>query len=162
MTRSPGTVKTYLRWVGYSDEIEGQRHFIHAEPFQQSELQPKRLYVFIDIDYKSFVNLNISLAQHEIYAIKRNDDGQLSLQEIMTSGFSVRTFTAGSAEANGCMSSQTLIMLCLLEQPLRSDSNRTYGHTTWQNSAKGYIPGYTVQRVPSRSSLHLAQYFGSY
>ncbi|KAI5271527.1 hypothetical protein E4T47_05147 [Aureobasidium subglaciale] len=70
-------VQVYLRWAGYPDEPGAHQHFIHAEPFQPVELQPKRFHVFIDIDYQSFASPDMGLIQHEIYAVKCNDDGQL-------------------------------------------------------------------------------------
>ncbi|KAF1351279.1 hypothetical protein BDV97DRAFT_368924 [Delphinella strobiligena] len=80
----PDAVKAYLEWAGYSTaDYEGhwreRKHYAHVEPFQALDVPQKRFHIMLDMDYKSVPDSPLSEVSHEIYRIRRDNQGQLKV-----------------------------------------------------------------------------------
>ena len=75
-------IDTYLIWAGrstheYKGDYETRRHFAHIEPFQAPELNQKTFHVILDIEQHSLREANFDHIPHEIYRVRRNEEGGL-------------------------------------------------------------------------------------
>ena len=75
-------IKTYLIWAGrhtheYEGEYQTRRHFAHVEPFQALELNQKTFHVILDIEQHSLAEADFDSLPHEVYRVRRNEEGDL-------------------------------------------------------------------------------------
>jgi hypothetical protein len=76
-------IKAYLVWAGRpASEYEGafntRKHFAHVEPFQPYDFkQTTTFHVILDMEQHSLKDPNLDDVPHEIYRIRRNQDGNL-------------------------------------------------------------------------------------
>ncbi len=75
-------INTYLIWAGrsiqeYEGDYQTRRHFAHVEPFQAPELNQKTFHVILDIEQHSLRYANFDHIPHEIYRVRRNENGDL-------------------------------------------------------------------------------------
>ena len=76
-------IQAYLTWAGRptSEYDEGpyetRKHFAHIEPFQDPELQQTTFHVVLDIEQDMLNELNFDTVPHEIYRLRRNEEGKL-------------------------------------------------------------------------------------
>jgi hypothetical protein len=76
-------IKAYLIWAGrlaseYEGPFETRKHFAHVEPFQSYDLpQPTTFHVILDMEQHSLENPNLNDVPHEIYRVRRNQEGNL-------------------------------------------------------------------------------------
>ena len=76
-------IKAYLIWAGhlaseYEGPFETSKHFAHVEPFQPHDLpQPTSFHVILDMEQHSLKDPNLNGVPHEIYRVRRNQEGNL-------------------------------------------------------------------------------------
>ncbi len=59
------------------DRVRNRKHFAHVEPFQAPELKQTAFHVVLDIEHHSLDKPNIDAAPHEIYRVRRDEEGNL-------------------------------------------------------------------------------------
>ncbi|MCJ1381359.1 hypothetical protein MMC17_004469 [Xylographa soralifera] len=76
-------IKTYLAYAKRpTSELEENRHYAHIEPFQHYELQQTSFHIILDINKDSLAQPNMQSLPHEVYHIRRNEQGNLQLKPI--------------------------------------------------------------------------------
>lgn len=72
----PTAIETYLEWADRSlDDWRQKKHNVFVEPFQDPEVKQKIFHVIIDLYSLSFHVEDMTTVRHEVYEIKRLDDG---------------------------------------------------------------------------------------
>jgi len=71
-------VEAYLKWANRPlAELNNKKHNIFVEPLQDPEVKQKRFHVIVDLNSLSFEVNKMDEVHHEVYEIKRKDDGSL-------------------------------------------------------------------------------------
>ncbi|KAF4637757.1 hypothetical protein G7Y89_g309 [Cudoniella acicularis] len=72
-------IKAYLLFAGrLTNEHEMNKHYAHIEPFQSPELQQTSFHIIIDIEKYMIDDGEFRNLPHEIYRIRRNEQGIFS------------------------------------------------------------------------------------
>ena len=71
-------IKAYLTFAGRStSELEEKKHYAHIEPFQDPELRQTSFHITLDIEKDMLDDPNFQDLPHEIYRIRRDEQGKL-------------------------------------------------------------------------------------
>ena len=72
-------IDAYWRWLEHELETDATNsdYFAHVEPFQAPELQQKTFHVILDIQYSALRFETFDDIPHEVYRVRRKDDGHL-------------------------------------------------------------------------------------
>ncbi|KAL5313250.1 hypothetical protein ACEPPN_018983 [Leptodophora sp. 'Broadleaf-Isolate-01'] len=74
-------IKAYLLFAKRpTDEYEAEKHHAHIEPFQSPELRQTSFHIIIDIEKDMLDNGEFQSLPHEIYRIRRNEQGALEVK----------------------------------------------------------------------------------
>jgi len=71
-------IKAYLAFAGRpTDDSELGKHYAHIEPFQAPEVNQMSFHITMDMEEDTANPPNIQELPHEIYRVRRNNEGKL-------------------------------------------------------------------------------------
>lgn len=71
-------IQAYLVFAGRpTSELEENKHFAHIEPFQDPELQQTSFHIVLDMEKDLLKNTDLQSVPHEIYRVRRDQQGNL-------------------------------------------------------------------------------------
>jgi hypothetical protein len=71
-------IRTYLTFAGCpTSKLEDKKHYAHIEPFQDPELRQTSFHITLDIEKDMLGDPNFRDLPHEIYRIRRDEQGKL-------------------------------------------------------------------------------------
>jgi len=71
-------IKAYLAFAKRpTSELEENKHYVHIEPFQDPELQQTTFHITLDINKDLLDQPNFQDLPHEVYRIRRDEQGNL-------------------------------------------------------------------------------------
>ncbi|KAH8684337.1 hypothetical protein BGZ60DRAFT_523560 [Tricladium varicosporioides] len=75
-----GAIEKYLKFARRptSEHAEG-KHYVHIEPFQESGYKQIFFHVILDMDKNAISNPSFNWLEHEIYRIRRDEEGTLKV-----------------------------------------------------------------------------------
>ncbi|KAH6714416.1 hypothetical protein BKA61DRAFT_517633 [Leptodontidium sp. MPI-SDFR-AT-0119] len=74
-------IKAYLLFAKRpTHEYDAKKHYAHIEPFQSPELRQTSFHIIIDIEKDMLNNGGFQSLPHEIYRIRRSEQGDLEVK----------------------------------------------------------------------------------
>lgn len=71
-------IKAYLAFAQRpTSELEENKHYAHIEPFQAADIPQTAFHITLDMDKDSIQAPNFEILPHEVYRIRRDEQGNL-------------------------------------------------------------------------------------
>ena len=71
-------IKAYLAFANRpTSELEQNKHYAHIEPFQAPEVWQTSFHITLDMEKDMLVKPNFENLPHEVYRIRRDEQGNL-------------------------------------------------------------------------------------